>query len=515
MSFIRERRPIRSFERNPFALEAKVAARRFCFWGQAGELRLDPSGMCRQDLFNRPIRHPSRDAQFDAVVRHVERRSFATWVSLDDDRHPITPSVVCVDYSGEAVLSSADTCRERRTFVTVRGGGMKMKSILQQPLNRVGTDSVKWDGLERWFKLSPDVLPLWVADIDIRTAPSISEALALRAATGEFGYTLFSKEAQHAVATWYKRRHQLEVDPNHVLFSNGVVPGLTHIVEALTNVGEGVIIQSPVYPPFHELVHGLKRTLFDAPLRQVDGRYEMDFDALELAMREARLFLLCSPHNPVGRVWTEAELERVLELAKRYDVIVVADEIHADLTFPSFTHVAAARLDARVITVSAPSKAFNIAGLFASYIICSDESMRKLITKVQNKHHVLPTPFANTAIVAAYTDPRSERWLDQLRGELEQQMEEVVSRIEQDLPTLIPYMPEASYLLWLDFASLDMTKEARKKWLHEEVRLYLSPGAPFGASADSFERLNVGTRMEILEEAIQRLNHALNHSTFA
>ncbi|WP_214794961.1 MULTISPECIES: MalY/PatB family protein [unclassified Exiguobacterium] len=389
-----------------------------------------------------------------------------------------------------------------------------MKSILQQQLERTGTNSVKWDGLDRWFHLSEDVLPLWVADIDIRTAPSISEALAKKAAQGEFGYTLFAPEAQEAVRSWYGRRHDLVVDPKHVLFSSGVVPALTHIVEALTEVGDGVVIQSPVYPPFHELVVGSKRQVFDAPLKENDGRYEMDFVALEEAMKQASLFLLCSPHNPVGRVWTRTELERVVELANRYDVVVVADEIHADLTFPSQKHTAIGSLDPRVITVSAPSKAFNIAGLFASYIICPVDDWRKQITKVQNKHHVLPTPFANTAIVAAYTDKRAEQWLDQLREELEQQMNEVIDSIESNLPMLRTARPEASYLLWIDFSKLPMSAEERKSWLHQDVRIFLSPGSPFGPQGESFERMNIGTRRELLEEAIHRLSAQMERKAF-
>lgn len=391
---------------------------------------------------------------------------------------------------------------------------MNMKSILHQSLDRTGTDSVKWDGLDRWFHVKDDVLPLWVADIDIRTAPSISEALTARAATGEFGYTLFSREAQAAVSSWYDRRHGLKVDADHVLFSSGVVPGLTHIVEALTEEGDGVVIQSPVYPPFHELVTGLKREVLDAPLRQVDGRYEMDFDALETQMQKAKLFLLCSPHNPVGRVWTESELKQVVELARRHDVILVADEIHADLTYPSQRHTALNRLDDSVITVSAPSKAFNIAGLFASYIICPDDAMRKRIIQVQNKHHVLPTPFANTAIIAAYSDSRAERWLDQLTAELEEQATYLVERFQEELPQLKTYMPEASYLLWIDFKALNLETEPRKKWLHEEVRLFLSPGHPFGESGETFERLNFGTSRAILDEALKRLTEHAGGKAF-
>lgn len=389
-----------------------------------------------------------------------------------------------------------------------------MKSILQQQLERTGTNSVKWDGLERWFHLSEEVLPLWVADIDIRTAPSISEALAKKAAHGEFGYTLFAPEAQEAVQSWYGRRHDMEIDPKHVLFSSGVVPALTHIVEALTEVGDGVVIQSPVYPPFHELVIGSKRQVFDAPLNENDGRYEMDFVALEEAMKQAKLFLLCSPHNPVGRVWTRAELEKIVELANQYDVIVVADEIHADLTFPSHKHTAIGSIDPRVITVSAPSKAFNIAGLFASYIICPVDEWRKQITKVQNKHHVLPTPFANTAIIAAYTDKRAEQWLDQLREELEQQMSEVIDSIETNLPMLRTARPEASYLLWIDFSELPMSAEERKSWLHQDVLIFLSPGTPFGPQGEAFERVNIGTRRELLDEAIQRLSTQMKRKAF-
>lgn len=389
-----------------------------------------------------------------------------------------------------------------------------MKSILHQSLDRFGTDSVKWDGLDSLFHLNDDVLPLWVADIDIRTAPSISEALASRAATGEFGYTMFSKEAQSAVSSWYTRRHGLNVTPEHVLFSSGVVPALTHIVEALTEEGDGIIIQSPVYPPFHGLVTQLNRRVLDASLERVDGRYEMNFDALEQQMRQAKLFLLCSPHNPVGRVWTETELKRVVDLARRHNVIVVSDEIHADLTYPSNRHTAIARLDDRAITVSAPSKAFNIAGLFASYIICSDDELRKQIRQVQMKYHIQPTPFANTALIASYTDRRAERWLDQLTTELEEQATYLVTRLRDELPQLTTYMPEASYLLWVDFDALGLEPEVRQKELQEQARLLLSQGLPFGQSGQSFERINFGTSRLVIDEALHRLKEYAAKKTF-
>lgn len=387
-----------------------------------------------------------------------------------------------------------------------------MKAILSQCIERKETNSVKWDGIEPRFNVS-DALPMWIADMDAKTAPAIAEALSHTAAQGHFGYTLFSPKAQQAIADWYARRHKYIFKAEDTLFSNGVVPGLTYAMLALTSPGDGVVIQTPVYPPFHDIVERNQRTLLKATLKQNGETYEMDFDSLEEQFKHAKMMFLCSPHNPIGRVWTRSELERVVELAHRHDVIIVSDEIHADLTYPSYEHISVGTLSDRVITVSAPSKAFNIAGLTASYLICPNGEWRQKIYDVQQANHVAPSPFANSALVAAYTHPEAERWLDQLCSELEAHTEYVTTEFHHRLPEVVVNKPQASFLLWLNFRNIPMNEDERREWLLHKAKVVLSPGKPFCETASSFERLNYGTSRRRIDAAITHLRAALDELT--
>lgn len=381
-------------------------------------------------------------------------------------------------------------------------------------LEKRKTGSAKWDGLEQLFG-SDQLIPMWVADMDVRPADSITKALTKRAASGHFGYSLFEDEAKSAIQQWFLKRYDQPVDPSTILYSSGVVPALAHSVLALTEEQDEIIIQTPVYPPFHHVVQANNRKLIENPLRLVDGRYEIDFLLLEQQMKTARMIILCNPHNPTGRVFSRSELEQIITLAKRHDVYVLSDEIHADLIFSGSTHHPILAFDyEQVVLVSAPSKTFNIPGLYASYLIVPNAKTRVKIEQVQQAHFVHPNAFAATAIVAAYTDPDSERWLQELLLYLEANRDHAVHRIQSKMPRLTVIAPEATFLLWIDCHALPFDAPERADWLVEQAGLALTHGQPFGENALAFERLNFGCPRSQLDEALNRLRIAYDKLVF-
>ncbi|MGI1806554.1 MalY/PatB family protein [Exiguobacterium sp. TDN 0502] len=370
------------------------------------------------------------------------------------------------------------------------------------------TGSVKWDGLQSLYG-SDELIPMWVADMDVRPPHHLTERLTRRAATGHFGYALFTDEAQQAIQQWFHKRYHVEVDQTTILYSSGVVPGLAHTVLALTEPGDSIIIQTPVYPPFHQIIQSNQRQLVENPLL-LDGEvYRTDFTLLEEQMKSARMMILCSPHNPSGKVFGKDELFRIVELAKQYGVYVVSDEIHADLVYTGATHTPILAFDyEKVVLISAPSKTFNIPGLYASYLIVPDPSIRKRIERVQQRHFVHPNALASTAIAAAYGEVASEQWLAQLLLYLESNRDHAIQRIRQEMPALQVVVPESTFLLWIDFKALELDGKSRADWLVKEAGLALTHGQPFGSGGETFERLNIGCPRAQLDQAIDRLSSA-------
>ena len=376
---------------------------------------------------------------------------------------------------------------------------------------RIGTSSLKHDGKSGYFGTA-DVLPMWVADMDFAAPEAVTRALQARAAHPVYGYTLPPDSLFDALIAWMKKRHHWEIQREWITLTPGVVPSLNTVVMALTQPNEGVIVQPPVYFPFFSAVTHTGRRQVLNPLRLEGGRYVMDLDHLDMHARHARLLLLCSPHNPVGRVWHPDELRGVLDIARRYDLTILSDEIHADLVYPGYRHYALAALSddpSNIVTAVAPSKTFNIPGLGMSALIVPDPKRRAAIREVFDMVHLSASnPFSITAFEAAYRE--GEPWLECMLEYLQGTLSQAADYIAQQLPELRLVQPEGTYLLWLDCRRLDMDDDALKRFFVQRARVGLSPGTAFGAGGEGFMRMNIGSPRKVVMAALQRIRQALD-----
>lgn len=379
---------------------------------------------------------------------------------------------------------------------------------------RTGTDSLKWDGRAGYFS-TEEVMPMWVADMDFASPPAVIEALQARAAHPVYGYSLFPDRLSDALIGWLQRRHGWRIEREWIVMAPGVVPSLHAAVLAFSQAGEGVIVQPPVYFPFMSSVTATGRKLVLNPLKLEKGRYCFDLEHLEqCAALGARLLMLCSPHNPVGRVWDPQELNDLLAIARRHDLVVLADEIHADLTYPGKRHTPLATLAGavdNVITTVAPSKTFNIPGLGLSALVVPDPTQRAAINKAFGLLHVsAANPFSMTAFIAAYQG--GETWLEALMSYLEATRDGVRQFLQDRLPQIRLVEPEGTYLLWLDCRSLGMTDKQLGDFFVREVGLGLSPGSLFGEGGSGFMRMNIGTPRKRVIAALEQIARALERT---
>ncbi len=380
---------------------------------------------------------------------------------------------------------------------------------------RDGTDSIKHDGRAGYFG-TPDVLPLWVADMDFAVPEAITQALLARAAHPIYGYSRYPEAVFESLISWMGQRHDWRIERDWILPAPGVVPSLHAAVLAFAAAGEGVIVQPPVYYPFFSAVTGTGRQLLENPLMLRDGHYQIDFEQLESCAvhANARLLLLCSPHNPVGRVWTREELARLLDIAERHDLVVLSDEIHHDLIYPGRRHqVLAALTDnpARVVTAVAPSKTFNIPGLGLSALIVPDPARREALSKAFDLLHAGNyNPFSSAAFAAGYRNGAA--WLDALMTYLAETRDFVTEFCRQNLPGIRVVEPEGTYLLWLDCRALCVQRNwddaAMKRFFVEKARVGMNPGTVFGAGGSGFMRMNIGAPRSVIETALRRIASA-------
>ncbi|HLR16362.1 MAG TPA: PatB family C-S lyase [Alcanivoracaceae bacterium] len=377
------------------------------------------------------------------------------------------------------------------------------------PIERTGTHTEKYDSLSKRFG-HEDIIPLWVADMDFAVATPILNALEQRSAHPIFGYSFPSEQFYEALFGWYQRRHQWRIDPADVLLTPGVVPTLSATVEALTAPGDTVLVPTPVYPPFFSVVKNHGRHLVESPMLKGAQGYELDFDHLEQAAASARLLMLCNPHNPVGRVWRKEELQRLVTLALRHDLVVVSDDIHCDLVFTGHTYVPLATLappELRLITAISASKTFNIPGLNLSAVVTSHAADKKALQRAFRRSAVSPyNPLTLAAVEAAYRD--GDTWLEALLKYLEgnsQWLVEAFSSIEG----IHCSAPEATCLLWLDGRELGLTDDQLHQFFVQQAKLGLNEGTTFGPGGSGHMRLNFGTRRALLEQAVMQLQEAL------
>lgn len=384
-----------------------------------------------------------------------------------------------------------------------------MKYDFDTIVPRRGTNSYKWDSAA-----TPEILPMWVADMDFRAAPPILEALRKRVEHGIFGYTRIPPECGEAVAGWFARRHGWALDPSWIVYTTGVVPALSAIIRAFGRPGDKVLVQPPVYNCFFSSIRNNGRLVEENPLLYRHGRYFIDLESLEekTADPAVKLLLLCNPHNPAGRVWSREELAEVERICRRNGVFVVADEIHNEIVFPGFRYTPYATLSEEAaehsVTCVSPSKAFNLAGLQIACIVAPDATVRQQIDKAVNIHEVCDVnAFAVNALMAAYNE--GEDWLEELVAYLYGNYQTLQQYMSIHLPQF-PVLPlEGTYLAWIDCSASGRSGDAVARELVERAGLMVNPGSMYGRSGADFIRLNLACPRALLMQALDRLKSVL------
>lgn len=378
-------------------------------------------------------------------------------------------------------------------------------------IERKGSGSAKWDCTD-----DQSVLPMWVADMDFRTAPAVIEALQKRVEHGVFGYTKVPDTYYQATMNWFARRYEFHIEREWIQYTSGVVPAISAILKALTQPGDGVLVQTPVYNCFFSSIRNMGCNLVESPLKDVDGFYEIDFDDLEAkaSRSDVSAMILCNPHNPVGRAWTEQELRQIGEICFKNGVKVISDEIHCDLVFPEVRHQPFAALGQEflrnTVTTNSPSKSFNIAGLQIANIITADDELRAKIDRALNIHEVCDVnPFGVTALIAAYN--QSEDWLAALTEYLYQNYLTVSDYIENHLPQLKVTKQQATYLAWIDCRQLDIPSVELGEKLLKEGALMINQGTVYGAAGEGYIRLNMACPRTQLLKGLNRLKSVINN----
>jgi len=380
-------------------------------------------------------------------------------------------------------------------------------------VERRGTHSLKWDFAPS-LSGNQTLLPLWVADMDFKAAPAIMEAVKARAAHGIYGYTGISEEYRIAVVNWMQFRHQWHVQPEWISVITGIVPALNMLMQAFAQPGDQVVVQPPVYYPFFNAIRNNGQTALHNTLVDRDGYYEIDFEDLEQKLADPRttIMILCSPHNPVGRVWTEEELRQIAERCLANDVLLISDEIHHDLVFVPHKHIATASLSeeiaANTITCTAPSKTFNLAGLQSSNIIISDEKKRRRFQQALDRNGVFAiNPFADVATIAAYEE--GGPWVDELLDYLSGNLDLAESYLKEKLAPLTMRRPEGTYLAWIDCRQLGMSTLELQKFMEEKAGVVMNQGHVFGETGAGFQRLNFACPRALLAEGLDKIAYAL------
>lgn len=376
-------------------------------------------------------------------------------------------------------------------------------------IDRRGTFSVKYDLCKAVFGRA-DLLPMWVADMDFRTPDFIRDAVIARAKGDVYGYTFRDDGYYQAVADWITRRHGWKVDREWISYTPGVVAAINMAVMGLTSVGDGIIIQTPVYPPFIHSVTSHGRRLITNTLKDSDHGYEMDFDLLEKQAEDAKMLILSNPHNPVGRCWTRDELQRLGEICLKNNLLVISDEIHCDLVLPGFKHIPFASLSPEFekisITAHAASKTFNIAGMATSSIIIPNDELReKYVGFVHDTEIDLGNVLGKEATRAAML--HGEHWLAQLLNYLKDNADFAVDFIRREMPKVRVHKPEATYLLWLDFSGYGLSDEELNRRMVYEIGLGLNPGHEFGREGENHLRMNLACPRSVLKTALDKMKN--------
>lgn len=384
----------------------------------------------------------------------------------------------------------------------------KMQYNFDEIIERRGTDCFKWDALKTFFGRE-DVTPMWVADMDFRSPDFVMEAIRKRCEHEVLGYTMPSKEYWQAVTAWLQKHYTIQTSKENLHFIPGIVAGISYALLCLTQPGDKVLATTPVYPPFLNLPKESGRTLVCSPLKIVDGRFAIDFDDFEHKIAGCKLFIMSNPHNPAGTVWGTEVLKKIADICERHNVLVISDEIHADLTLPGHTHVSYSSVSNKGITFMAPSKTFNIAGLGSSVCYIADETLRKRFFGWLDALGVAGgNIFAFTAAEAAFA--HGEDWLRQMLEYLSENVKTLEQFLTERMPKVKAVLPEASYLAWLDFSDYGYSHKELADKLLNEAKVALNDGTTFGGDAyRCCFRLNLGCPKSMLLDALERIAAAI------
>ena len=389
-----------------------------------------------------------------------------------------------------------------------------MKYNFDEIVNRRGTHSLKWDG-GKFIKNSglterydEETIPLFTADMDLPVPQPLIEALHKTVDHRIFGYSIFPEEYFEAIQHWFKTRHDWEIKKDEIIYSPGTVHALNIAVRAFTNPEDGVIIQRPVYPPFTASIVANGRQLLNNALKcDSEGYYHIDFEDFEAKAKEERtkMFILCNPHNPTGRVFSAAELKKLADICAENEVLIVADEIHGDLirrnqTFTPIAKAAPVHADS-IITFTAINKTFNVAGLHCSNVIITNPEHRKTFTRVMGNH--LPSPFTVSALIAVYNE--GEDWLEQLKDYIDGTMEWVVNFLAENMPKVKVRIPEGTYIMWMDFSEYGLTPEEVHDRIYNKANVLLEDGKMFGEEGLPYQRICIPSPRSIIKEALERI----------
>jgi len=390
-----------------------------------------------------------------------------------------------------------------------------MQYNFDEMIDRCGTFSAKLDAMPEGS--AEDAISVWVADMDFACAQPILDALHARIDKKIFGYTMYSNdELSDAVTGWFRRNYDWNILKEDIFFSPGVVPALAFLLHMLTEEGDGVIIQRPVYYPFTNKIIGSGRRICNSSLLYEADGYKMDYADLEEKFSDPAIkgMIFCSPHNPVGRVWTEDELRKLVAIAKKYNKWIISDEIHMDLTRKGITHIPLVKIDPdyadQIVVCTAPSKTFNMAGMQLSNIIISNKDwQQKWNAMVEGEYSMnMANPFGIAATIAAYNE--GEEWLEQLRDYLDSNIQLTKNYLQQHLPKAKMFVPEATYLVWIDLNAYESDPKKLEYIMQKKAKIAFDEGYIFGEEGNGFERINIAMPSSRVIECLDRMTSALN-----
>ncbi|MCU9808984.1 MAG: MalY/PatB family protein [Paraclostridium dentum] len=385
------------------------------------------------------------------------------------------------------------------------------KDSFNEGVNRLGTNAVKYDKYKENFNTNEDdIIPMWIADMDFKTCDEITKALQNKLSTGNLGYDTVNGYYE-SVVKWMRNRHNVDINVEDVVYTPGVVTAINFLLKILIKENDKVLVQSPVYHSFFRVLNENKCDIVQSELFIKDNRYEIDFDEFENKISTGvKVLILCNPHNPIGRVWTKEELERIVEICESYKVFIISDEIHSDLVFKGYKHTSlttvAPYYKDNIVTLTAPSKTFNLAGLYVSNAIITDEKLR---SRYKELFSTTPNILGAEALIAAYN--KGETWLEELLEYIESNYNYVLKFVNENVPKIKVIKQEGTFLTWLDCRELGLSDEELERFFLEEAKLALSSGTAFGKGGSGFMRMNIGCPISTVKEALERLKNAVDN----